>query len=153
MALYKNALKIIDGPNHVPSAAISFTSPPPVRPKTCPGNITTKPVRKPTSAMPGGSSTTPDAAAMIPRAATDNVSALGTRRVEKSIAALRPALAITAVTVITSESGGNPVPKQLENCLANRGHDRDAQKSNKPDEHRVLDQILRVVFDYQPFGG
>jgi hypothetical protein len=57
-----------------------------------------------------------------------------------------PALAITAVTVITSESGGNPVPEERENCLANRGHNRDAQKSDEPDEHRVLQEILRIVF-------
>jgi hypothetical protein len=76
---------------------------------------------------------------MIPTAATDKVSAFGTRRVEKSIAALMPALAMTAVTVMTSESGGNPVPKECENGHANSRHYANTYERNKPDEHRVLE--------------
>jgi hypothetical protein len=88
------------------------------------------------------------------------VRTLGTRRVEKSIAAPSPALAITAVTVIASananviasESGRYPVPKQIENPHTERGDGNHANQRDQSREHRVFDEVLRIVFRCQAFS-
>jgi hypothetical protein len=57
-----------------------------------------------------------------------------------------PALAITAVTVNASELSGNPVPKEIENVQANRRHRGHTDEHNEAGEHRILQEILRIVF-------
>src|SRR5437762_7152167 len=135
------ATTIAAGPSSAPDAPNSFTSPAPVAPNRCPGSIRTTPIASPASDPARETRPIPAAATARPATASESVSAFGTRRVFRSIAAAaQPAAAIVPITM-TSDGLTNAVPEDVENCCADHVHPRDGNDGDQRREQTVLEQI------------
>src|SRR5437762_726381 len=100
MAMPKNAIRTRSGPRNVPTAASSFTSPPPVAPHRYPGSISVRPTTAPRTAPTMPTRPVLVSAIATPIAAAAPVRPFGTRRVRRSMtAAVR--LQIETATVVT----------------------------------------------------
>src|SRR5690349_11704828 len=132
------------GPSSAPDAPNSFTSPAPVAPKRCPGSISATPIASPASDPARETRPIPAAATARPAAASESVSAFGTRRVFRSIAAAaQPAAAMVPIT-ITSDGLTNAAPEHVVNRGAQRADSRDGDHGDQRRQQAVLEQILAL---------
>src|SRR5438067_5388381 len=139
-----NAATMAAGPSSAPDAPNSFTSPAPVAPNRCPGSIKATPIASPASDPARETRPIPVAATARPAAASEIVSAFGTRRVRRSIAAAaRPAAASVPITM-TSDGLTNAAPDHAVNCLSYCRDARDGDDRDQRGQHCVLEQVLAV---------
>src|SRR5688572_25459888 len=150
MAVATKAVIVSQGPSSVPRAASSFTSPPPVAPKRCPGSIRRSPTTPPATAAPIPMRLIPAAAITRPTIVTAPVSVFGTRRVLRSITEAARPHPSTIVSTSASEDVGDDIP---EPQLDHAGESIDGGQHGNRDEcreHAVFDQVLPVVTPVEP---
>src|SRR5580765_8005082 len=134
------------GPSSVPSAASSFTSPAPVPPSKCPGNISANPIRAPTRAPAIEWPESPRPASARPTTATVAVSRFGIRPVRRSMVAAAPEAATTAASTIASDVGSsNDLPQHVVDLVAYCRHRAERDECDQPAQQRVFEQILAVI--------
>src|SRR5712671_2877271 len=147
MAEYRNAIAIPRGPSSVPTAASSFTSPAPVLPTICPGNISSSPAPKPSMAPSAPTPSMRAAAIVIPIAATPNVSQFGTRRVFRSTIAATVVLPATAVRTMGSDSTRERLPEHRVHDLAHFADRKERGHRDEAGQEPILDEILALCGD------
>src|SRR5215470_17877764 len=146
IALATNARSVAPGPSSVPTAASSFTSPPPIAPIRYPGNMSARPTRQPASASKMPTRPSPTAARPRPTSAMLAVSTLGTRRIRRSMAA-----AVMAATATTRNGSvldirrRNGLPEDGVDGVAHMAHRSERNDSDQGSEQRVLEQVLADV--------
>src|SRR5262245_1293519 len=146
IALATNARSVAPGPSSVPTAASSFTSPPPIAPIRYPGNMSARPTRQPASASQMPTRPSPIAASPRPTRATPAVSTFGTRRIRRSIAAAVIAAAATTINGSALDIGGsNSSPEHGVDGVAHLGDGTNRNEGDQRAEQRVLEQILAGV--------
>src|SRR4030095_10059110 len=102
------------------------------------------PRRQPTSAPPIPMGPSCTAANVTPTTASEPVSALGMRRVRRSMTAARPVAAQTIDNTSTSDSGCDDIPKHRFDRAAHRGHCAYRDQHDERNQQRVLEQVLSV---------
>src|SRR5678815_375694 len=133
------------GPMTAPMAANSFTSPSPVAPNRWPGSIRTSPSASPTSDAAIVRSLRPNTAKATPLAASSRVSGLGTRRVERSMAAAAPQPPATVAITRKSDGLTNVLPEDRVDRVADSrdaGHCGDCDQTG---DKSVFEQVLAFV--------
>ena len=143
------AFTTASGPSRLPTAAISFTSPAPVAPSTCPGSMSTRPITHPSTAAPTDTPPKPNAASPRPAPAIVPVRTLGIRRVRRSttVATSRPAISTASDALAAA---GDDLPEHRVDGVSNRRDGSECDKGNERAEQRVLEKILTVLLAAQP---
>src|SRR6478736_1134346 len=145
-----NAAAVAAGPSSAPAAAKSLTSPAPVAPNRCPGSINPKPMAMPAIEPAIVNRPMPATANATPAAASDAVSAFGTRRVRTSIAAAANPPPASVVSTIRSDGVANVSPEQRVNRLSKVADAEYRDHGNQRREQAVLEQVLAVGPARQP---
>src|SRR5262249_55112758 len=129
----------------VPSAANSFTSPPPVAPTRKPGSMRKSPIASPPNAPVTPTLVACSVDSATPSVAIPKVNALGTRRLRRSITALVAPDAATTEATTRSDVGGNDgCPQDVGDCSAESRHGENGADGDQRHQQAILEEVLSL---------